>query len=58
MCLDSDDTVGVEGLLMSPGAVGTVITPNQCARLRCVTAHWLERFGRIGADRRSEICAE
>lgn len=57
-CLDPDDTAGVDDFLMTIGAVGTVITPSQCARMRCIAAHWLERFGRIDTSRMDAICAE
>lgn len=58
MCLSSDDTEDLDGLLMSAGAAGGTVTPNQCARARCVAAYWLHRMGRFSSGERDAVCAE
>ena len=60
---NAGDTVGAPNLLMNPGQVPPSfvnITPNQCARARCTTARWLERFDPSAAAtaRRVAVCAE
>ena len=56
------DTAGASNLLMFPGSgTGTPnITPLQCARARCTTARWLERFNpsMAATTRRESVCAE
>lgn len=58
-CLDPTDTGGIEStLLMSPLATGSTVTASQCARARCIAAHWLATYGSLSLAQRDTVCAE
>ncbi len=55
-CVDPDDTGGTSGL-MTLGAVGTTVTPNQCLRARCIAAQWLVQYGNLTGTEAAAVCA-
>jgi hypothetical protein len=46
VCYDAS-TVGIGDNLMTTGAVGGVLTAEQCARARCIALQWLGVWGRL-----------
>ncbi len=54
-CYDAS-TAGSDNL-MTTGAVGGVLTAEQCARARCIALQWLDAYGRLPPGHTRAVCS-